>query len=205
MVLPITAAGSDCDLIDRRFRPGKEKLTRVAIPMKSTRLSATILALLYIGYLGCWAWSASHLPDPVATHFDARGVPNGWMTRSGNNLFMLIFGLAFPLFIVVLSYAARFLPSALINIPHREYWLAPEKRLETSNYLVWGSSWLACLAVWFVTGILLSVVDANQRTPARLSVPILLGSVLPFLVGTVIWLIALVRHFNRTSFPAPKA
>jgi hypothetical protein len=127
------------------------------------------------------------------------------MTRSGNNLFMLIFGLAFPLFIVVLSHATRFLPSALINIPHREYWLAPEKRLETSNYLLCGSLWLACLAVWFVTGILLSVVDANQRTPARLSVPILLGSVLPFLVGAVIWLIALVRHFNRTSFPAPKA
>jgi hypothetical protein len=116
---------------------------------------------------------------------------------------MLIFGLAFPLFIVVLSYAARFLPSALINIPHREYWLVPEKRLETSNYLVWGSLWVACLAVWFVSGILLSIVDANQRTPARLSVPILLGSVLPFLVGTVIWLIALVRHFNRTASPGP--
>jgi uncharacterized membrane protein len=165
--------------------------------MKSLLLPAIILALLYQCFLGYWAWSRSQLPERVATHFNAHGEPNGWMSRSTHQTFMLVFGLALPLFIVVLSYATRFLPPFLVNVPHRNYWLAPERRRETSNYLVLHSLWLACLAVCFVIGLQFSIVHANNQEPPHLSMPMILAVVVPFLAGTASWVLVLRRHFRR--------
>ncbi len=123
-----------------------------------------MLALLYACFLGCWGWSGSQLPERIATHFNGRGEPNGWMSRSANQRFMLVFGLAFPLCVVLLCWLARFLPIGLVNIPHRDYWLAPERRKETSDYLICHSLWLACLAAGFVIGIQYAIVQANRQS-----------------------------------------
>jgi serine/threonine-protein kinase len=125
--------------------------------MKSLRQPAIILALLYACFLSSWAWSASQLPERVATHFNGSGEPNGWMSRSANQMSMLIFGLVFPLFVVVFCFAARFLPAGLINLPDKDYWLAPERRGETFNYLVGHSLWFSRLAVCFVIGLQYSI------------------------------------------------
>ena len=87
--------------------------------MKLSRTPAVILAVLYLCFLGCWVWSGTQLPDRVATHFSFQGEPNGWMSRSANQTFMFIFGPAFPMFIVVLCYATRFLPPGLVNTESR--------------------------------------------------------------------------------------
>jgi len=165
--------------------------------MNSLRPPVILLTLLYACFLGCWTWSASQLPEHVATHFNGGGDPNGWMSRSANQILMLVFGLVFPLFVVVLSWAGRFFPSGLINVPHRDYWLAPERRKNTSDYLVRHSLWFACLGVWFVLGIQYSIVQANRQTPPHLSLAILLATVGPFLAGTAVWTMALFRHFRR--------
>jgi len=165
--------------------------------MKPLWILALALILLYQCFLGCWVWSGSQLPDRVATHFNGGGEPNGWMSRSGHQGSMLVFGLAFPMLFVLLSYATRFLPRGLVNIPYRDYWLAPERRAETSNYLVRQSLWLACLAVCFVIGLQFSIVHANQQHPPHLSVAVLLATVVPFLAGTMIWAFMLMRHFRR--------
>jgi uncharacterized membrane protein len=149
--------------------------------------------------MGYWARSAPQLPETLATHFSAHGEPNGWMSRSDNQMFMLIFGLCFPLLIVLLCNATRFLPRGLVNIPHRDYWLAPERRRETSNYLILHSLWLACLAVCFVIGLQFSIVHANNQEPPHLSMPMILAVVVPFLAGTVIWVVILMRHFRRAA------
>ncbi len=41
--------------------------------MKFTRLPLLILFLLYLCFLGYWAWSASQLPERVETHFNGAG------------------------------------------------------------------------------------------------------------------------------------
>jgi len=72
-----------------------------------------------------------NLPTRVATHFALNGEPNGWSTKTaylfftiGMNVFMLLvfWGLAvlFPK-----------MPESTMNIPHKEYWLAPERREQT--------------------------------------------------------------------------
>jgi uncharacterized membrane protein len=165
--------------------------------MKPLWILGLILVLLYQGFLGCWFWSGSQLPELVATHFNGAGEPNGWMNRSDHQMFMLVFGLAFPGVIVLLSYATRFLPRGMVNIPHRDYWLAPERRRETSNYLTHLSLWLACLAVGFVIGLELSIVQANRQHPPHLSLIALLVVVVPFLAGVIVWVLIVMRHFRR--------
>ncbi len=56
-------------------------------------------------------------------------------------------GLSAPTGISVLD--DGFTPAGFVNIPHRQYWLAPE----TAAYLVRYSLWLACLSVLLCIGI----------------------------------------------------
>src|SRR5437762_12723974 len=109
------------------------------------------------------------MPDQVATHFDANGHPNGWMSRAADLLFTALLGGGLPLFISGICFAIRFLPPVMINLPRRDYWLAPERRAETSDYIFRQSLWFGCLMVCFVGGIHLLVVAANQRSSPQLS------------------------------------
>ncbi len=164
--------------------------------MKTNRIPLGLLLLLYTCFLGGWVWAGSELPTRVATHFNAAGKPTGWMSRSHFETLMLVFGMVFPLIIVSLYFMAGLLPAFLIHIPNRCYWLAPERRRETSNYLLRHSLWLACLVVALVTGIELSLVQANKQIPPHLSTLTLLAVLLPFLAGVLVWSWLLIRRFS---------
>lgn len=166
--------------------------------MRSCRIPTVVLILLYGVFLAYWAWSGTQLPERVASHFNGSGEPNGWMSRSASQSFMLMFGFAFPLFIIGLCFAVRFLPSSVVNIPNRQYWLAPERKAQTGDFLVCHSVWMACLMVGFVTGIQYSIVQANRQSPAHLPWIVLLQVLVPFITGTVIWALVLLRRFRRT-------
>jgi uncharacterized membrane protein len=167
--------------------------------MKALRSPALILGLLYLCFFGCVAFSSSHLPSRVATHFNGRGLPNGWMSRTAHLRFMLVFGLIFPLFVPAIVYASRFLPDQLFNLPHRDYWLAPARRVETMAYLFRQSLWFSPMALCFVIGIHFSIIHANSLGQAHLSSLLALGLAGAFLIGTAIWGVSLVRHFYHPT------
>jgi len=88
----------------------------------------------------------ARLPARVASHFGPSGAPNGWMPRE---LFVGIY-----VFVVVLlgammlgtAYTLPRTPDNRVNLPHKEYWLAPERRAETyawlQNFFFWsGMVW----------------------------------------------------------------
>ena len=167
--------------------------------MKTLNKPEFILVLLYLCFFGYLAFYVSYLPDCVATHFDGGGHPNGWMNRSSYMLFMVIFSFVLPLFLIGISYTCRFFPDKYFNIPHRDYWLAPQRRAETFSYLVTHSLWFACIALSFIIGIHFSIVKANSLTPAHLSTPLILGLLGCFLAGLVIWIVSMILHFNSAS------
>jgi hypothetical protein len=168
-------------------------------PMKTIRTPATILGLFYACFLLCLAWSPAQLPERVATHFDGRGRPNGWMSRSSHLSFITVLGFAFPMSIVGISFALRFMPTSLINIPHREYWLASERRTQTLAYIFRHSLWFASLAIGFVIGINLLLIHSNNQFPVRLSTPLLLTLLGCFLAGVALWGISAFRYFRRPA------
>jgi hypothetical protein len=172
--------------------------------MKGLAKPALILVLLYLSFVACLLASLPFLPERLATHFDGAGRPNGWMSRTGHLAFTLSLGTGLPLAMVGSCFAVRYLPSRMINIPRREYWLAPERRVLTSAYLLRHSLWLGCLTVPFVLCIHLLILQANTGGLAQpqLSSPAILALAGGYMAGLVCWIISMLRHFNR---PQPAA
>ena len=84
----------------------------------------------------------------------------------------------------------------LVNLPHRDYWLAPERR-EAALAALAGFGWVfACLVTLFVAGMHWAILDAHASVPPRLAEPyvhLLLGA---SFVALVAWIIALYLRFR---------
>jgi uncharacterized membrane protein len=166
--------------------------------MKSLRTPASLFGLCYVVFLGYLAWTVPQLPQRVATHFGAAGQPDGWMTRSAYVGFIASFSLAGPCLTIAIVFVMRFLPDCTINISHREFWLAPERRNETFAYLQRHAFWFASMFVAFFAGLHFLTVQANMQQPAAsLSMPTLFAMICCFLLVTLIWSLSMRRHFNK--------
>jgi len=158
-----------------------------------------LLTLLYLCLAAYLVFSAIHLPDRMATHFDFSGKPDEWKARSSHLLFMSGFGLFLPLLPVVLCFLMRFLPGHSINLPRRDYWLAAPQRGATFAYLFRHSLWLACLTVLFLLGIQYLITQANVQPVVQLSTTRILVLSGAFVAGIILWSVLLIRHFRRAS------
>src|SRR5688572_20621201 len=158
-----------------------------------------LLAFFYLVFFATLALTANDLPDPVASHFNGRGNPDNWMERSNYLLFTVGLALFLPGVVVGLCYAIRFMPDTVINLPRREYWLAPGRRHETFDHVFRQSIWFACMAVAFVIGIHLIVLQANAQFPVKLSAPLLMGFAGCFVIGVVGWSVRLIWRFLRAE------
>jgi uncharacterized membrane protein len=165
--------------------------------MKSARLPLIVLALLFVCFVIELAVDATRLPGMVATHFDLAGKANSYMTRSMHLKTIGAFGLLVPLAELALFYFIGSFKSDFVNIPHRHYWLAPERRDETLKFIFRQGAWLTCLTLAFFGMIEQSIVVANQSHPAFLSPPVIFGPAGGFLVCIGIWMVIFLRRFAR--------
>lgn len=118
------------------------------------------------------------------------------MSRTAHLWTMAAFGGGLSVLLPGLFYCLRFLPVSGINLPNREYWLAPERRDETYRVFFVAGVWLASLQVLLMIGLHLLVVDANASQPPRMSNSVfMLGGGFLLAIGVLIYL--LVRRFSR--------
>jgi len=143
------------------------------------------------------AATTGRLPPQVASHFGAAGTPNGWMDRGAYLAFMLGFAVAMPLAVVLpLSVLSRRHVDR-INLPHRDYWLAPPRREATLRYLGAHACLLGALLVALVVGVHFTLLEANAAQPPRLPGPLFGTLVALFPVAMAAWVLTLVLHFRR--------
>ena len=163
------------------------------------RIPYMVFALLGSVLLADLGLTGPSLAEPVATHFDGAGIPNGWMTRKAYVIFMVSFGIGLPLLVVALP---RFFPAWFpkhTKIPNRAYWLAPERQAETLQFLNWHMAWLGNLMVLFVIAIHHLVIIANASRPPRLPQAPLFFVIGCFLAGTTVWTVLLWYRFRRQT------
>jgi len=105
------------------------------------------------------------LPERIASHFDLAGNPNGWSSKA--SFFLLLGGLQgfFSLIFWGLSVGLRKIPPALINIPRRDYWLAPERREESLEYLANWCLWFGLATQVLLAAVLELCIRANREMP----------------------------------------
>jgi serine/threonine-protein kinase len=152
--------------------------------------------------LAAAAWRANlltgRLPEIVAVHFDASGSPNGFATRESCRQLMLWFTLGAPAFIVlVTALIPRLIPPAMINIPNRDYWLAPERAAESVSFLSEQGIWFGCIFLVFLAWVDELLVEANSITPPAFPTGAFLGAMALLFAAIGLWAVRMFRRFGR--------
>jgi serine/threonine protein kinase len=181
---------------------GGDESSVVAGP-PSLRLPLLAFALCYAGLLGFLAWTAPLLPGRVASHFGGEGQANGWMSRPGYLLFVGLLPLVLAGIFWGISRLSNRYPS-LINIPRRDYWLAPERREATATLLQWWLLWLGCLMVVFFSCLHFLTLEANNASPAQLPMGPFLFVIISFLLALIIWITSFLMHFAEAGKIQPR-
>ena len=138
-------------------------------------------------------------PEQMAAHFDIQGSPDRFVPKAEFFWFqiktlLIVIGVSLPpqvLFLVM--------PVELINMPNRDYWLAPERRNDTVERLSsFGAMMFAIILLVVQIGFELAV-SANLHTPilfnAQLMIPVMLVSFM--VIGLMLFWLAI--SFRRPS------
>ena len=141
--------------------------------------------------------TSGNLPPLVASHFGVGGAVDGFMSRNAYVGYMLVGVVVIPLLIVVPQRLVRSIPPRLINVPNRDYWLAPERIESTLDYLRNHAVWFAALLVAFLCFVHWEVVQANMRRPVRLLAEPFIVGVVAYTIGILVWIGAMIVHFSR--------
>lgn len=166
-----------------------ESMCRLRIPTPFLLLIACAVAFLWL--------TSQSLPDVVGSHFDASGAADGFMPRSWYVGCMLVMVVVFPLLLVIVQSFVLGRPRARINLPNREYWLAPERRTETIDFLRQHLVHFGSMLVVFLSYTHWLVVRANAVTPPRLAAVWFVGGICVFLAAALLWVRALLGHFRN--------
>jgi uncharacterized membrane protein len=140
--------------------------------------------------------TVSELPPMVASHFDASGQANAFMSRSGYTRFALCLVLGLPL-VVVAILAAVYSRATDLKLPNRDYWLAPERIDRTRAFLVAHGVWFGSLLVILACFVHWMELAANRAQPPHLSNSMFAAVMIAFLLATAAWVAALMVAFRR--------
>jgi len=160
----------------------------------------SLIFALFVACAVAFVWRTSNgLPALVASHFGASGMANGFMPHDFYVRFMIAFVIGMPTLTVFVTGHVLGNSNARINLPNRDYWLAPERRAETIAFLRAALIWFGVLLVTFLCYAHWLVVVANSVQPARLSESRFFGALAAFFVALLIWLKVLLGHFRARA------
>jgi uncharacterized membrane protein len=142
--------------------------------------------------------TASELPLTVASHFDAAGQPNAFMSRSGYIRFVLCVAVGLPV-IVVAILTAVYSRAADLKLPNREYWLTPQRLDQTRAFLVAHGVWFGSLLVILGCFVHWLELAANRLQPPHLSNQSFAALLIAFLIATAAWVAVLMVAFRRPA------
>ena len=132
------------------------------------------------------------LPDIVASHFDGAGVADGWSSRQAFfALYLGILLLVVGVFLLLPQlYTAR--EGFSMNIPNRDYWLAPERHQQTRDFFC------RQMALMGVAHLAIAMLAIQMAIAANLKAEVRLGDGLYWALGAyAVFLIAWLFHFYR--------
>ncbi|HMK61260.1 MAG TPA: DUF1648 domain-containing protein [Dissulfurispiraceae bacterium] len=177
--------------------PKKELAFKLSINIKQNmRKQLAIMVFIILASLAQILYYYPQLPDVIASHFNASGTANGWQPKRA---FFAIYGGVLVLLVLVFSGSALFMdriPYSLINLPRKDYWLAPERRDETflfinNQMLMFGNATLLFIFIVFQL-----VIKENLTHQNLLSPPIMLPLLGVYILATIVWTVRFILRFR---------
>jgi uncharacterized membrane protein len=166
--------------------------------------SRKILLVLALLALAQMVWYYPRMPNPVASHFRADGRADAYQSRAGFfALYGVVLGGILALALGVPALVGR-TPDRWINLPNRDYWLAPERRARTLDALARRFEWFGVATMGLLLAVFQLAFQANQRAERQLdsgAMWVLLGG---YLSAVVVWLLGMLRAFRTTPSGAAR-
>jgi hypothetical protein len=166
-------------------------------PQRSSPLAGT--ALLAAGAAAFVCISGRSLPDTVGSHFAASGNATGFLPRALYLRLTLIFVVLLPLAINLVASLSLRSVNARVNIPNRDYWLAPERKAESVEFVRRQIARFSAMLMVFICYVHWLVVRANALTPPLLSSPWFMAGLIAFLVSALLWATNFLRRFRAVA------
>ena len=163
------------------------------------RLASSLFVVLLIVVAWFIVTTTRQLADPVATHFGAGYLANGWMTRDGYLAFSLAFTTFLPTVIASLvGGLPRIFPRS-VNLPNKDHWLAPERRDSTLESIALRAIVLGGLLAIFMSGVHWLILQANAAVPPQLPPRLFWTLLIAFLVAFTAWIGAFWSKFRNVA------
>jgi uncharacterized membrane protein len=165
--------------------------------MPNTRLPNSIFFMLIALAAVQFFYYTPRLPDILASHFGKAGSVNAWQTKTAF--------FSMELAIIVLATVVSFsipriiaaMPVSMINLPHKEFWLSPQRRDDTLAYIRVWTAWLGCALLAFLLFVMELVYRANLHTPPQLNMAAFVPALLAFVAFDTVAIVRLLLHFAK--------
>ncbi len=164
------------------------------------RGASSLWFLLIAALAAAFIWETSRqLPPLVGAHFGAGGIATGFVTQR-SYVFTAIFAcVVLPVVLVLPLSLALNNPNAVINLPNRDYWLAPERRADTVEFIRKQMMRFGTALLIFICYVHWLVVKANAQSPPRLAAAPFVSAIAVFLGFVVVWIAIHFTRFRRTT------
>ncbi len=167
--------------------------------MDDPRLPRMLYIFLVLTCLLMMAYYYPLMPQRMASHFAADGQANGWQPRESFFLLMIVVMASSAVVAFFAPWQISTKANARINLPNRDYWLAPERREQTMSYIASTMAWFGCgLLFVLISGTFLAL-RANLAPDHRFNSEAMLVVLGGFLFGLMFLMLGFIRHFQKIS------
>jgi len=139
-------------------------------------------------------------PDVMASHFNVQGDPDNFVPKLQFFSFQVQTVLVVFVVSLVVQVLTMIISAQWINVPHREYWLSPERRQDTLDRIgAFGAALFAIILLVIQAAFELSV-SANLQTPVVFAAQLIVPMIVGFLVLSFMLLFWFIRSFRLPSY-----
>ena len=159
------------------------------------RLPFILLVALVAATVGQVVHFYPHLPDLVVSHWGPGGQPDGWLKRTVFFWAMIISELGTTGFFVATAFWLPYIPERWWSLPHKDYWLAPERRSGTVRYVQIHMLWGAVIIQAAMVLLWQSTINANVKPELHWAANFWWTLIITVVIF-VVWMVRLVRHLS---------
>ena len=158
-----------------------------------------ILLSLWLFILFQYVHYYPQLPPIVASHFDGAGRPNGWSPKGAFFVIYVVLAVIITAAFFWLPLILRRMPASLINLPNREYWLAPQRKDQAMEMLADEMGWFGDAVLTVMMASIQLALNANLPGTAGFQSSLMWVLLAAFVLFAVLWLLHLYRRFARPA------